>query len=108
MAPRQPPLFLARRSYRRRRLGDGARLLPVLGVILWLMPMLWGGPGDATTPTARAMLWIFGVWAGLILLTAVVSRRLSRHESAGQDEGAGTGAGPGDRMRPDPAEGKPR
>ena len=44
--PRQP-LFLARATYRRRRLRDAARLLPVVGVFLLAQPLLWpqGGAG---------------------------------------------------------------
>ena len=32
--PRRPSLFLERRTYRRRRLMDAARLLPLLGLLL--------------------------------------------------------------------------
>ncbi len=34
------PLFLARAPYRRRRLRDAARLLPVVGGFLLLLPLL--------------------------------------------------------------------
>ena len=36
------PLFLQRRPYRRRRKIDAARLLPVFGAFLLLLPMLQG------------------------------------------------------------------
>ncbi len=72
---RQPaePLFLARQSYRRRRLGDAARLVPVLGIILFVLPVLWS---DAAR-TAGGLIFLFTVWALLIVLMAVVVRRLS-------------------------------
>ena len=35
------PLFLERASFRRRRLGDAARVLPVLAAILVLVPVWW-------------------------------------------------------------------
>ncbi|MEX0367654.1 MAG: hypothetical protein AB3N22_16405 [Ruegeria sp.] len=67
------PLFLERRSYRRRRVMDAMRLLPVLGVLLWLVPVLWpnaaDGP-DAPGPVSMsgAVVYVFVVWAGLILV----------------------------------------
>ena len=69
------PLFLERQSYRRRRLMDAARLLPVVGLMLFLFPLLWAGPaGDAAT--AMGGVFIFGVWTLLILAAAGLSRRL--------------------------------
>lgn len=88
--PRQP-LFLARDSYRRRRVMDAARLLPFIGIFLFALPIFWvpeartdSGPGDAT---AREGLYLFIVWLGLILATALLSRWLT----AGLDD-AGDGA----------------
>jgi len=46
------PLFLARAVYRKRRLRDAARLLPVLGMFLLLMPGLWR-PGAALSGDLR-------------------------------------------------------
>ncbi len=70
MAPE--PLFLARDSYRRRRLGDAARLLPWLGGFAFLAPMLWA----ARAGTAAGVVYLFGAWAVLIVLCALLSRRL--------------------------------
>lgn len=67
------PLFLERRNYRRRRLTDAARLLPVLGLVLLMVPLLWG-QGDAGPATSSAILWIFGVWFLLVLACAALSR----------------------------------
>lgn len=66
------PIFLARQSYRRRRLGDAAKLIPVVGAILLLMPILWGGAAR----TSGGLLYIFAVWAILIVLIALISRKL--------------------------------
>lgn len=71
------PLFLARRSYRRRRIMDAARLLPLVGLVLFLLPMLWH-PGETPVPdTARGMIYLFAVWAGLILAAAALARGLA-------------------------------
>ena len=71
--PVLPPVFLERQSYRRRRLMDAARLLPVLGALLFAVPLLWTGADSAgsgdPTPTSRAILYIFTAWALLILAT---------------------------------------
>lgn len=70
------PLFLARRSYRRRRLMDAARLLPVLGVVLILLPGLWH-PAETVAPdTGRGGLYLFAVWIGLILAAFLTARGL--------------------------------
>ena len=61
------PLFLARRSYRRRRMMDAVRMLPVLGMVLFMLPSLWL-PGETPRPdTGRGGLYIFAVWAGLVV-----------------------------------------
>ena len=65
------PIFLERARYRRRRLGDAARLLPVLGAVLFAFPILWAGHR-----TVGGLVYIFGAWAVLILGTALISRRL--------------------------------
>ena len=81
---RDRPLFLAQRGYRQRRVIDAARLLPVCGAFLLLVPVLWdvGGsaaPGDAATPRlAERAVYIFSVWGLLILAAAVLGRRLRR------------------------------
>ncbi len=81
-------LFLERRSYRQRRLMDALRLLPLLGAVLWAVPLLWGQPEalPATDEGARAhgvltshaMLYIFGVWGFLAFLALFLSLRLDR------------------------------
>ena len=71
------PLFLARRSYRRRRLMDAARMLPVLGAVLILLPGLWN-PAETPAPdTGRGGLYLFAVWLGLIVAGALVAHGLA-------------------------------
>lgn len=72
------PLFLARRTYRRRRLMDAALLLPWLGAFLFGLPLLWSDPG-----TGGGLLYLFVAWLVLIILAFALSRRLS--EEPGKD-----------------------
>ena len=81
------PAFLAPAGYRRKRLLDAARLLPALGVALLLVPLLWtrsdapGGVGNAA-----ALLYLFGVWAALILAAFLLSRLILREGRNGEGE----------------------
>jgi|JI81BgreenRNA_FD_contig_31_6014456_length_988_multi_5_in_0_out_0_2 peptidoglycan/LPS O-acetylase OafA/YrhL len=76
MARPRGPLFVERQSYRRRRLMDAARILPVLGFVLVLLPVLWTQGG--TMGTAGQALYLFGLWVALILAAALLSRPLGR------------------------------
>lgn len=77
-ATRAHPVYLARAGYRSRRLMDAARLLPVTGMFLLILPMLWQ-PVDTDVPgTARHAGYLFGIWAALIVVAAILSRKLSR------------------------------
>ncbi len=82
MAPRPPgPVFLPPERYRQKRLLDAARLLPVLGAALFLVPILWGSPDPAPrVSNAAALLYVFAVWAGLILAAFLLSRALRPEE----------------------------
>lgn len=70
----KPPLFLARESYRRRRVRDAARILPLVGAVLFLLPMLWAGTGRTT----GGFGFIFIVWFLLIVAAALVARASAR------------------------------
>lgn len=84
---RPAPLFLAQRAYRRRRMADAVRLLPVLGIVFFFLPILWE-PADTPTPdTARGWIWLFLAWAGLICLAFLLSRGLARTEERGRGDG---------------------
>ncbi|MDX5401781.1 MAG: hypothetical protein LPK02_05410 [Rhodobacterales bacterium] len=80
MKDRAIPRFLERRRYRQRRLMDAARLLPLLGVVLWLIPLLWpqrDPAGEvAAVSTSNAILYIFGVWILLALIALFLSLML--------------------------------
>ena len=94
-----PAVFLERQSYRRRRLMDAAKLLPLLGVLLFAVPLLWPGPetgpeagavagqagaGRVAVRMSDAIQYIFLVWAALIGASALFglsARRWSQSDS---------------------------
>lgn len=81
-------LFLERRSYRRRRMMDAVRLLPVLGLCLWLVPVLWprsAESADAAVSTSTALLYIFSIWLGLCLISWIFWLRTRRDVSVQSD-----------------------
>ncbi|MBF9035631.1 hypothetical protein HKCCE2091_15390 [Rhodobacterales bacterium HKCCE2091] len=71
--------FLERHTYRRYRLEDAARLVPVLGAFLFFGPVailttetgIGGG-------TSGWLIYFITVWFGLICLAAALSRALMR------------------------------
>lgn len=85
MSERPAPVFLERRSYRRRRLTDAARLLPVVGLLLFLVPLLLAPDKTDTARTAGTSIYVFAVWFGLIVCAFVLSRVLSRGTDAAKD-----------------------
>ena len=76
------PVFLERRSYRQRRLRDAARMLPLLGAVLWLLPLLFGMDGESPK-TSEAMLYVFGVWVVMALAALGLSLRLDTEPGPG-------------------------
>lgn len=77
-------MFLERRSYRRRRMADAARLLPLFGILLVCIPLLWQG-GENPTRTTFAMFYLFAIWFVLAVVSGVISRYL-RPESDRTDQ----------------------
>ena len=89
----RPPtkaLFVARASYRQRRLRDAVRMLPVAGALLWMLPLLWTADPEAGATTSGAVIYVFGIWIGLICLTALVSARVRPDAETPEEEGGGT------------------
>lgn len=90
----RPPVFLQKRNYRHRRMMDAVRMLAVLGLALWLLPLLWPEPnapldmGKEAIPTSVALRYLFGVWAGLIAAAFalwIYTRDGDNTDQAGQD-----------------------
>lgn len=78
MSPRpRPGLFHENAVYRRNRLIDAARMLPLAGVFLFIMPALFI---VGSAPTASRWVFLFIAWVLLILVAALVSRALKKSE----------------------------
>lgn len=88
-----PPVFLERRSYRQRRLMDALRLLPLVGMLMWMVPVLWpvaemsvDSDGVAPIKMSQAITYVFFVWLALILATAGLWSRLNDVSSGTSSE----------------------
>ncbi|MBU9699378.1 hypothetical protein GU927_016145 [Rhodobacteraceae bacterium HSP-20] len=96
MRARRAPLFLKRRSYRRRRLRDAARMLPVVGLFLLMLPMLWANGSSERQSTAWDGLFVFAVWSGLLVAAAAMAPGLSEEQGADGEGGAAAAGRPQD------------
>lgn len=93
MTKRPAPVFLARRSYRQRRMADAARLLPFVGVFLLLLPILWQPRATAAPDTVRGVVYLFGIWTLLILAARFLAPRVMAAPAEDEEED-GHGDGP--------------
>ena len=75
---------LAARAQRLRKLRDGALLLPVLGIFLFLTPILGLFAGSSDSAIPAIFVYVYGVWLMLIGLSAWLSRRLAREDQRTQ------------------------
>lgn len=78
MKPPRGPEFLARESYRIRRLMDAARFLPALGLVLLLLPLMRAAPEGEAASIATETVYLFAVWIGLIAAAFLMSLGLRR------------------------------
>ncbi len=83
-----------RQTYALRRLRDAGRLLPVLGAACFAFPVLWVGDVQTGIRTAQAGIYLFAVWFALILLAAVLSRRLLAKDAPPPPHGPGEAPAP--------------
>ena len=78
MSERRKSVFLERQGYRRRRLVDTIRILPVIGALLWAVPLLWPTGEEGGVATSDAVIFVFVVWFGLVVAGAFLSRAVAR------------------------------
>ncbi len=80
--------FLERQSYRRRRLIDTIRMLPVIGAVLWAVPLLWRQSEDSgTVLTSDAIIYIFLVWLLSVVGGGWLAHSLKRSNAEEQERG---------------------
>lgn len=84
----RPPLFLARAVYRLRRRRDAARLVPLVGLFLFLLPLLWGA-----ARAGGSVVFVFVVWALLIAMAALLAPGLDDRTEAAPVPPDGDGPG---------------
>lgn len=74
-----------RKTYRRRRQRDAARLLAVLGVVLLAVPLLWerSGAADGAVAMSSAIIYLFTAWAALIVISLWVGLTARNWEQDG-------------------------
>jgi len=86
--PVQLPLgtsyFVERKIYKRRRMVDAARALPVLAGLLWAVPLLWSE--DLGITASKALIYLFLTWAGLSAATGVFIALIRRHSAPDRPE----------------------
>ncbi len=78
-------LFLERHSYRRRRIMDAVRMLPLLCTLLWLvLPTMWPNTAEegAQTALSVAIWYLFVVWILAITASFALWRRVRHHDEA--------------------------
>ena len=81
------PVFLEKASYRRRRIVDAVRLLPVIGGLLWAVPLLWT---DGDLRISAALLYVFGIWVLLVIAASIFARGVADLPLDGDPDGTGT------------------
>jgi len=84
--------FLERENYRQRRFRDGARMLPLLAVVLMMLPLLWPRETAEQSLTSSGIIYLFGLWFVLIVLAFLFSRLLRVEPSEAKDEDEGGGS----------------
>lgn len=57
----------------RRRLTDAATALPLVGLALFMLPLVWRG-----APLALVLSWLLAVWLGLVWAARALGRALMR------------------------------
>ncbi|MCP5086599.1 MAG: hypothetical protein GY952_07355 [Rhodobacteraceae bacterium] len=66
-----------KRAQPTRKIRESAALLPLLGIFLLLTPLISAFTQDSFTGgIPKAVSYIFGIWIGLIVLAAILARRL--------------------------------
>lgn len=90
-APPAPTVFLEPQPYRRRRLIDAARLLPVFGVALLVVPPALLPVRSASS--SALLIYLVLVWAALVVAAALVARYMRASDLTEQATAKAAGDG---------------
>ncbi len=74
--PPKVPIFLQRANYRQRRVRDAAKLVPFVGVVLWMLPLSWAQDLAGGRIGSGGVIYIFAVWVLLIMMAAFLANRI--------------------------------
>lgn len=77
---KDPDQDLAERALGRRKREDAAFVVPLVGVTLLVSPILNIFSDGTVAGLPASYVYLFAVWAGLILVTRSLARRLVRGE----------------------------
>lgn len=80
--------FLEREGYRQRRWRDGARLLPVFAIVMMFLPLLWPRDRPDQSLTSSGIIYLFGLWTLLVVVSFILSRVLQFGETARPEDEA--------------------
>lgn len=80
--------FLERAGYRQRRMRDGARLLPLFAIVMMILPLMWPRETPDQSLTSTSMVYLFSLWAGLVVVAFILSRVLRFSAFAADDDEA--------------------
>ncbi|AKS45745.1 hypothetical protein SAMN05444287_0843 [Octadecabacter temperatus] len=78
--------FLERSSYRQRRIRDGARLLPIIALVLMVLPLMWPRNAPEQSLTSSGIIYIFFLWMLLIVCAYALSRVLRLSDPVRDEE----------------------
>ena len=74
---------------------DVVRLMPLIGLALWMIPLFWPVPSQAPGPesaaamsTSVALQYIFGVWGAVVGLAWRLGRATRRAGDPATSDGA--------------------
>lgn len=85
----QHRLFLERRGYTQRRIVDGARLLPIVGLVLFMVPLIWPQSGEANAVTTSvSSVYVFLIWFALIVTGGLLAHRINAISALQDSENA--------------------
>ncbi len=80
--PPEPISQQDRAAQRKRKTRESATFLPLLGIFLLLTPLISIFTRDSHPEgIPNAVLYVFGIWIVLIVLAAILARRLQQEDS---------------------------